>query len=69
LSINNGNDLIGLSADTASLCVQVRGINIFLPPPANGTGYLSTDLKRLTLNYQIGITGNTTNYTFIGLRQ
>ena len=69
LTINNGNDRIALSADTASLYVQIRAIDIFFSTPTSGIGYLSTDLKRLTLNYQIGITGNTTNYTFIGLRQ
>jgi hypothetical protein len=70
LLVVNRNYMV-LLADTASLCVFIRGIDIFLPPVFNGGGYLSTDQKRLTLNYQVSGTGTvgTFNYTFIGIRQ
>lgn len=66
------NNYMVLSTDTsATLCVTIRGSNIFLPPKVNGNGCLSSDLKRLTLNYIYQYISDTAvyNYTFIGIRQ
>jgi hypothetical protein len=62
---------LGLVTDTTSLCVTIRGLNIFLPPWVNGNGCLSLDRKRLTLNYIYQSTSDSfpNNYSFIGIRQ
>jgi hypothetical protein len=70
-SPNFVSNLLLLLADTSSLCVQILSHDILFAPHVNyGVGYLSSDEKRLTLNYQFQLTDSTVgNYSFIGLRQ